>query len=97
MEILQFKTDFKDDIKLSNKLSRQIICPICGESAKIKLNNYKISIYECKYNHNLNDLNIDEFKSSQIIDESKIICGICKDVNKKKPMIIHFIIVVFAI
>lgn len=84
MEILQFKTDFKDDIKLSNKLSRQIICPICGESAKIKLNNYKISIYECKYNHNLNDLNIDEFKSSQIIDESKIICGICKDTNKKK-------------
>ena len=64
------------------KKSRHIICPICGEPAQIKIKNYKISISECKYNHIVDDLNINEFKSSQLIDESKIICDECKVRNK---------------
>jgi len=64
------------------KKSKHIICPACGESAQIKIKNYKISLSECIYNHKVDDLNINEFKSSQLIDESKIICDECKNTNK---------------
>ena len=72
----------KNKIKKSN----QIICPTCGELAQIKLKNYKISIYGCKNNHKIDDLNINEFETSQLIDESKIICDICKEKNKAETM-----------
>ena len=71
----------KDD-EMKFKKSNEVICPICGEPAQIKLKNSKISIHECKYNHTIDDLNIDEFETSQLINESKIICGKCKDANK---------------
>ena len=64
--------------------SKQIICPICGELAKIKFNNYSISINECKYDHNIEDINLDEFENSQLINISQIICNKCKESNKKK-------------
>ena len=35
-----------------NKL-KEIICPKCGEICKIKIDNYKILLYECKNNHKL--------------------------------------------
>ena len=72
---------FKDGEEKFKK-SKEVICPICGESAEIKLKNSKISIHECKYNHNIDDLNINEFETSQLINESKIFCGRCKDTNK---------------
>ena len=62
--------------------SKQVICPICGEPALIKLKNCKISICECKYHHNIEDLNLNEFENSQLINESKIICDKCKRHNK---------------
>ena len=64
------------------KKSNEVICPICGEPAQIKLKNSKISIHECRYNHTIDDLNIDEFETSQLINETKIICGTCKHANK---------------
>ena len=76
-----------NELEISNKKnklkkSNQIICPTCGELAHIKLKNYKISICGCKNNHKIDDLNINEFETSQLIDESKIICDICKIENK---------------
>ena len=65
------------------KMSDHIFCPICGESAIVKIKNYKISICECKNDHSINDLNINEFKNTQLINESLIICGKCKDKNKE--------------
>ena len=61
----------------SIKMSNQVFCPICGESAIMKLKNYKISICECKYDHKINDLNINEFETSQLINESNIKCFTC--------------------
>ena len=66
------------------KKSKYVICPTCGKPAQLKIKNYKISISECKYNHKVDDLNINEFKSSQLIDESKIICDECKVRNKSE-------------
>lgn len=61
--------------------SKQVICPICGEFALIKLKNFKISICECKYHHNIDDLNLKEFENSQLINE---ICDICKEGRDKQ-------------
>jgi len=67
-----------------NIKSKQIICPECGEDIRIKFNEFKINLYECKNRHNINDILLDEFESTQYIDESKIICDECKRNNKNK-------------
>ena len=61
--------------------SNEIICPKCGEICKIKFNNYKISLYECKNKHEINNISFDEYEKSQNKDISKIICGKCNKNN----------------
>ena len=69
----------------NNKIkSKEIICPICGEDIRIKYNEYKIELYECKNGHNINNILLDEFEDTQYIDESKIICDECKENNLNK-------------
>jgi len=62
-------------------MANHVVCPICKESANIYFENMKIKIMNCKYNH-ISSLLYDQFKNTQIIDESKIICNVCKDKNK---------------
>ena len=64
----------------SIKYSKDIICHKCGEICRIKFENYKIQLYDCKNNHNSYIL-INNYDDTQKIDESKIKCGKC---NKKK-------------
>ena len=64
------------------KYSKDIICPECGENCIIMFNDYKIDISNCKNNHSFNYILFDKFKETQKIDESKIICNDCKNVNK---------------
>ena len=52
---------------------KDIICPECGESILINFNNYKIALYECKNGHQFNNIFLDEFEETQIIDYSKIV------------------------
>ena len=61
----------------------QIICPQCGEIAKIFIKDYRINIFGCKNNHTTYNISFNKFEETQIIDESKIICGKCKDKNKE--------------
>ena len=65
------------------KKSDYIICPECKENARISVDdNYQISLYECKYEHKTKNIKLKEFEKTQFIDESKIICDICKIENK---------------
>ena len=73
----------KDDSNLYIN-SREIICPTCGEGACIDIKDYKISFYGCKNDHKIDNTLLDEYEKSQIIDQSKIICQICKLNNKKE-------------
>ena len=75
-----------ENINYNNKKikSKQIICPKCGEDIRIKFNEYKIKLYECKNGHNINDILLTEFEDTQYIDESKVICDECKDNNLNK-------------
>ena len=68
--------------KNSKIKSKYIICPKCGENINIYINNYKITLYDCKNGHRINNLSFDEFEKTQYIDISKIICNICKEKNK---------------
>jgi len=43
---------------------------------------FQISIYECENQHKKDELNLDEFENSQLINESNIICDVCKHLNK---------------
>ena len=56
----------------SLKKSKYIICPKCEENAKIKINNFKISLHAFKNGHKIDDLSLDVFNEKQYIDLSKI-------------------------
>jgi len=71
----------KEEKQQSIIKSNEIIFPECGEICKIKFNNYKISLFDCKNEHEINNLSFDEYEKSQNKDISKIICGNCKQNN----------------
>ena len=60
----------------------EVICPVCGEIAKISIRDYLITIHGCKNNHKTKNISLNNFIKTQMVDESKIICDICKKNNK---------------
>ena len=64
------------------KQSEDTICPKCKEPIRISISDYKISLFDCKNHHRLDNIPLNEFEKTQNIDESKIICDICKKVDK---------------
>ena len=63
--------------------SKEIICPKCLEIINIKIDNYKISLYDCKNGHKINDINFKDFPITQKIDLKNIICNDkCNQNNK---------------
>ena len=55
-----------------------ILCPKCKKNSRIKINDYKINIYGCENNHNTNNILFNEYFNLQNIDESQVLCYICK-------------------
>ena len=68
---------------LSNNQSKihykDIICPKCKDSILINFNNYKIALNECKNRHQFNNIFLDEFQKTQLLDYSKILCKKCSN------------------
>jgi len=62
--------------------SNDIICPTCKESCKYEINDHKIKLYECKNGHIMENIKLDEFNNTQIIDISQIKCDKCKNKSK---------------
>ena len=69
-----------EGIKLENNY-KGILCPKCKEIAKIIVNNYKLDFNGCKNGHCINDVLINDFKTTRYITEKKIICENCKEQN----------------
>ena len=63
--------------------SKDIICPKCGECAKLDISEYKISL-QCINKHNLGNILLNEYDNTQKVDISKIECDECKLNNKAK-------------
>ena len=66
----------------SIKKSNNIICQKCKELALMKIENYKINLFGCKNGHKINDILLNEFENTQLLDYSKIICDNCQKCNK---------------
>ena len=65
--------------------SKYVICPICKKNSIMKMKNYKIFLEDCDNQHISANLIIDEienYKDTQLIDQSKILCSQCK-INRK--------------
>ena len=76
-------TEKKDESKPCIKYSKDIICPKCGEYGKLDITEYKI-IIQCIKGHNMGNILLNEYKDTQKIDISKIICDECKINNKSE-------------
>ena len=87
MNILVYSLNEKDinQNQPSTKVA-QTICPKCGENAKIKFKNYFITICGCKNNHITENILLEEYQNTQIINENKIFCDVCKKENKEKSL-----------
>ena len=81
--LIRFLVSFKtsNNNHTSYLKSDYIICPECKENCLININSYRVSLSNCPYGHNANNLSINEFINSQYFDESLILCDECK--NKK--------------
>ena len=68
MNILVISQD--NNINDNNNIirSKNIICPECNEDIKMKINNYKIDLFECKNNHYIKQISFNEFKKDQMIN-----------------------------
>ena len=83
MNILVYDKNNNTNIINEKIKSKEIICPKCWKNCRISFINYKIKLYDCENNHIIEDLFLNEFNNSQVIDESNIICDNCKKNNKK--------------
>ena len=54
------------------------------ENCILNFKDYKIQLIQCGNNHEMDDILVTEFKDTQKIDESSIICNDCQNVNKLK-------------
>jgi len=62
--------------------SNNVICPVCREDIKFKIEDYKINLFECKNGHYIDNIFLDKFNLNQNINISKIICQNCGNNNK---------------
>ena len=81
--VTEINSEDKEQLKDIRK-STEIICPTCSEITRINIKDYKISLFECKNGHKLEDILLKEFENTQNIDLAKIICEDCKQYNKSK-------------
>ena len=69
--------------KNEETLSKCIICPICRDSCLIEIVDYKIKLFNCKNDHTTENILIDGFNKTQIINEENIICSKCERSKKE--------------
>ena len=74
-----------DNFSINKKIitqSTEIICPECKCSAFLSIKDNKFNLTCGQNGHSFNDILIKDFLKTQVIDNDKIICNICKK-NKK--------------
>ena len=81
MNILVNEND-KTIIKENQIKSKEIICPKCYENILVKINEYKIILFNCKNNHEINNILLNEYQNMENIDISKVVCNKCNIKNK---------------
>ena len=84
MNILVVEAELPMPLKSEETIikSKNIVCPECKEDIKFGIEDYVINLFECKNKHDIDNIFLDEFDSTQNINISKIICEICGKYNK---------------
>ena len=76
------------------KKSDNIICPQCKESIVISVKDYKVSLFQCKNGHKIENLSLSKFNETQNIDISQIFCGVCgkskAEISQNKMFICNY-------
>ena len=81
--VLEGKNIYEEGLNQNFKLkTKEILCPKCGEICKIKIEDFKITLYECKNGHKIENIDFEQFIESKKNAKCKIICDICKDSQK---------------
>ena len=62
--------------------AKYIICPKCNDCTNFSINDFLITLDNCKNGHKSEDMKIEDFEKTQYIDESKIKCDNCQKTNK---------------
>ena len=68
------------EIEIKDYINKEIRCPKCNENILIKINDYKINMYNCKNGHKIDNILLNEFINMQKINISK---NIINNYNKK--------------
>ena len=89
MNIIVYDRDDKDEKLENNKKSsliksKYIICPKCKDCINLSINDFRISLNDCKNGDKFDEMTIQSFEKTQYIDQSKIICQNCKNFDKSK-------------
>jgi len=84
LNILVNENDENDEIiiKENTKTKNKMICPKCYEKLLIKIDEYKINLFNCKNNHVINNILLNEYENIEKIDMPKIECNNCRIKNK---------------
>ena len=77
-EIITTTEKSKKESSISVKL-KDILCPICGENARIKIDNFKLCLFLCKNGHEMKNLLLDEYYLSPKNPKTNIKCDKCKE------------------
>ena len=73
--VLESEDSYKEDNSKFLTKSNEVICPKCKEICRMDIKNYKITLFNCKNGHRINNISLDKYYNTQIIDESNIKCG----------------------
>ena len=76
--VVQHFDDDEETPKDSIIKSKYIICPKCKENSRLKVKNYKISLFECKNGDSIDNILLNDYNKTQSIDLANIICNNCK-------------------
>ena len=62
---------------------KNVLCPICGKSCIININDYKIALNKCENGHNKDNIFLKDYNEIQNSIKSKILCDKCKTEKAK--------------
>ena len=82
MNVLVYQEEDNNNENKDIIISKDIVCPKCGEICLLKLKDYKISFYNCKKTEKLDNILLDEYENIQKIEQSEIECDNCKSTNE---------------
>ena len=64
MNIIVNKSE-DDDSQIKEIVSKDIICPEYKENVLIDINSFHINFHDCKNNHNINNISLNEYEKTQ--------------------------------